>query len=78
MAAARKSLPSSLVAADAEAGGAQPAEGGKGKGVPAEEMWLNGPFMAPLPPGPVVSVTEAAGAYELIINYLRITNYIED
>lgn len=53
MAAARKSLPSSLVAADEEAGGAQTAEGGKGKGVPAEEMWLNGPFMAPLPPGPV-------------------------
>ena len=56
MAAARKNLPSSLVAAEEGAGGAgvHTADGGKGKGVPAEEMWLNGPFMAPLPPGPVV------------------------
>lgn len=29
--------------------------GGKGKGVAAEEMWLNGPFNAPVPPGPLVS-----------------------
>lgn len=65
MAAARKSLPSSLVAADEEAGGAQTAEGGKGKGVPAEEMWLNGPFMAPLPPGPVVRVARGSRRYEL-------------
>ncbi|CAM9190554.1 unnamed protein product [Ectocarpus sp. 12 AP-2014] len=27
--------------------------GGKGKGVAAEEMWLNGPFNAPVPPGPL-------------------------
>lgn len=57
MAAARKSLPSSLVAAE-EGAGAHTADGGKGKGVPAEEMWLNGPFIAPLPPEPVVRVTE--------------------
>ncbi|CAM9311386.1 unnamed protein product [Ectocarpus fasciculatus] len=27
--------------------------GGKGKGVAPEEMWLNGPFNAPVPPGPL-------------------------
>lgn len=27
----------------------------KGNGVPTEELWLNGPFKAPLPPGPLVS-----------------------
>ena len=48
MSEARKNLTSSLE--EAKTG----AEGGKGKGVPAEEMWLNGPFKAPLPPGPVV------------------------
>lgn len=50
MAEARKNLPSSL--ATREAG--EVTGGGKGKGVPAEEVWLNGPFKAPLPPGPVV------------------------
>lgn len=29
--------------------------GERGHGVPTEEMWLNGPFKAPLPPGPLVS-----------------------
>lgn len=29
--------------------------GDRGDGVPAEEMWLNGPFKAPLLPGPLVS-----------------------
>lgn len=29
--------------------------GEKGHGVATEEMWLNGPFKAPLPPGPLVS-----------------------
>lgn len=32
-----------------------PGGGDKGSGVAAEEMWLNGPFNAPLPPGPLVS-----------------------
>ena len=62
MAAARKNLPSSLVAAEEAGAGAQTAAGGKGKGVLTEEMWLSGPFMAPLPPAPVVRVTMAADA----------------
>lgn len=42
-------LASLEAAATAETGG-----GDKGHGVPAEEVWLNGPFKAPLPPGPLV------------------------
>lgn len=49
MAEDRKSLPSSLAAAEAEGG-----RGEKGKGVPTEELWMNGPFQAPVAPGPVV------------------------
>lgn len=49
MAEDRKSLPSSLTAAKAEGG-----RGAKGKGVPTEEVWMNGPFQAPVSPGPVV------------------------
>lgn len=36
-------------------------KGGKGKGVAAEEMWLNGPFNAPVPPGPLVSYDPGIG-----------------
>lgn len=50
MAEARKNLPSSLAEVAGVGGGA------KGKGVPMEEVWLNGPFKASLPPGPVVRV----------------------
>lgn len=48
--------PDPLASMEAAAAAAVVTEGGgKGKGVPAEEMWLNGPFKAPLPPGPLVS-----------------------
>ena len=45
-----KILPGTSASMAAVANGTQ-----KGKGVPTEEMWLNGPFNAPLPPGPLVS-----------------------
>lgn len=43
--------------------------GEKGHGVPTEEMWLNGPFKAPLPPGPLVStmVSDGGGAKALSV-----------
>ena len=34
----------------------------KGKGVPFEEMWLNGPFKAPLPAEPLVRTCRAQGS----------------
>lgn len=33
----------------------------QGSSVPTEEIWLNGPFKAPMPPGPLVSRTEEDG-----------------
>lgn len=50
MADERNSLPSSLAAAEAGVG-----RGEKGKGVPTDEVWMNGPFQAPVAAGPVVS-----------------------
>ena len=57
--------------------------GEKGHGVPTEEMWLNGPFKAPLPPGPLVSgrqgrckkpsrfVRPSRGGWRKLIEYHR-------
>lgn len=53
--------PDPLASLEAPAAAVVLGGGDKGNGVPAEEMWLNGPFEAPLPPGPLVSYEEGCG-----------------
>ena len=60
MAESRINLPSALEAAKKTA--TLEGEGGNGDDIRVKEVWLNGPFMAPLPSQPVVSTLTAVQA----------------